>query len=111
MQQPVIHTDREYARDYLARKVASQQAALLDPASFSTFSPRTLIEDAEWRLRWIDCAPDSGVNFILAPLQDKRGVPCGGAWSENVGACKEVREARVRLGRDPIIPLGLRGES
>lgn len=100
MHAPII-TDRETARDQLTRKIESQRRLLADPYGFSTYDPNWIIEDAEWRLRWIDCAPD-GANHIMAPLQDKRGVPMGDAWQEDVGPNQALRAARVKRGLNPF---------
>lgn len=110
--EPVIHRDREEARAKLLEKVASQTriAEAMErerhlPAAlrrtFTTIEPAYLINDAIWRLRWIDCAPE-GANFLLAPMQDKRGVPMGTAHSELVGPCQAVREARAARGLHPV---------
>jgi hypothetical protein len=96
-----IYTDREMARAYLEDKIERERRLLADPRGFSTIDPHYLIEDAEWRLRWIDCAPD-GANHILAPFQDKRGVPMGGVENENLGANQELRAARAARGRHPL---------
>lgn len=82
-----IFTDREAARSALTAKVASQRGELA--------------ADAAWRLRWIDCAP-AGANHLLAPLQDKRGVPMGGVYHENLGPSQALREARARRGLHPL---------
>lgn len=94
-------TDREAARAYLLAKIESQERLLADPHGFSSIDPHYLIEDARWRLRWLDCAPE-GARFCLAPMQDKQGVPMGGAWSENLGPCKALREAYAARGFHPL---------
>lgn len=99
-QQPITKT-REEARAILTTKIESERRALADPRSFSTTPPAYLIADAEWRLRWIDCAPE-GANHQCAPLQDKRGVPMGGVYDENVGPNEALRNARIARGRHPI---------
>jgi hypothetical protein len=96
-----VHHDREAAREALTRKIAGERKLLADPQGFSTIDPNWLIADAEWRLRWIDCAPD-GANHIVAPLQDKAGVPMGTARNENVGPGRALREARAARGLHPI---------
>jgi hypothetical protein len=93
-------TDRETARELLTQKIARERRLLADPRGFSTIDPHWIIEDAEWRLRWLDCAPD-GANHICAPLQDKRGVPMGGVHNENVGPCQATRDARAARGLTP----------
>lgn len=100
----VFNKDREQARNYLRAKIERQYRQLADPLGFSTIDPHWIIEDAEWRLRWLDCAPE-GANFILAPLQDKHGVPMGGQDNENLGPSKNVREIRAARGRNPITGL------
>jgi hypothetical protein len=100
MQAPIFKT-REEARAILTTKIENQRRAAADPRSFATTPPAYLIRDAEWRLRWIDCAPE-GANHQCAPLQDKNGVPCGGNYDENVGPGQALREARVRHGRNPF---------
>lgn len=100
---PIV-TDRETARAKLTAKIASQQRLLADPHAFATIDPNYIIADAEFRLRWIDCAPE-GANHCLAPMQDKRGVPMGGVFNENVGPCKNLREARIARGRHPFAPV------
>lgn len=94
-------TDREEARAYLLKKVADAKRAMADPRHFSTYPVSEILRDAEWRLRWIDCAPE-GARFGLAPLQDKNGIPCGGTWNENVGPNQAMREARLAHGRNPF---------
>jgi hypothetical protein len=100
MHEPVFKT-REQARELLTRKIERARRWLADPYGFATISPHYLIEDADWRLRWIDCAPE-GANHCCAPLQDKRGVPMGGVYDENVGPCKALREARAARGLHPL---------
>jgi hypothetical protein len=68
---------------------------------FSSVDPNYLIEDAEFRLRWIDCAPE-GANHLIAPMQDKHGVPCGTAWREDVGPNRALRDARAQRGLNPF---------
>ena len=92
---------REEARQYLAQKIVFESKCLEDPRCFATTSPYYIIEDAVWRLRWIDCAPE-GAYFKLAPLQDKRGIPMGDAWHENIGPGRALREARIRHGLNPF---------
>ena len=108
--EPVIHRDREEARAKLLAKLESQRRIrdqIADPSiplyakPFTTYPPELIIADAEWRLRWIDCAPE-GANYILAPMQDKAGVPCGGVFSELVGPGKALREAYAARGLHPI---------
>jgi hypothetical protein len=94
-------TDREKARERLTVKIADERRRLADPLGFSTVDPIYLIVDAEWRLRWLDCAPE-GANHIVAPMQDKRGVPMGDCWNENVGPCAALRDARRARGLDPF---------
>jgi hypothetical protein len=96
-----IFNDRETARRKLLDKIASQNAGLGDSRYRSTIDPHFLIEDANWRLRWIDCAPE-GANHQLAPLQDKQGVPCGGCWNENVGPNQSLRNARAARNLNPF---------
>jgi hypothetical protein len=107
-----IFTGREDARELLTAKLdrerqflAAWEAEKHLPASlrrhFTTIDPRVIIKDAEWRLRWIDCAPD-GANHQCAPMQDKRGVPCGTTWNENVGPGLALREARAARGLNPL---------
>lgn len=106
-------TDREEARAYLVKKIEREEAILADPRAFVTISPHHIIEDAKWRLRWIDCAPE-GARFGLAPLQDKNGIPCGGTWDENVGPNQAMRAARLAHGRNPFggdTPFPVRSES
>lgn len=110
-QQP-RHLTREEARKLLIDKVDHQTRLLQRmeaeahlPAAlrreFSTVDPRVLIEDAEWRLRWIDCAPE-GARHGAAPMQDKRGVPMGGVYDENVGPNQALRAARAARGLCPF---------
>lgn len=94
---------RDEARSALVSKIAREHKHLADPRAFSTIDPNYLIRDAEFRLRWIDCAPE-GARYCVAPLQDKNGVPMGGTWSENLGACKALREARTARGLHPLAP-------
>lgn len=107
---PQINRDREAVRLALLDKVeryARVRDQIADPTiplhrkPFITHDPGELVSDAEWRLRWIDCAPE-GANFLLAPLQDKRGVPCGDAYREDVGPGIALREARSRRGLCPF---------
>lgn len=106
------HCDREYARRALTEKIAGQtrlrdaieaERELLPSMrrTFTTIDPTYLIEDAEWRLRWIDCAP-AGANHLLAPMQDKRGVPLGTHFNENVGPCQALRDAYAARGLCPF---------
>jgi len=116
----VVHIDREEARAKLLAKVETYSrvaAQIADPTiplhrkPFSTHDPNMIVADAEWRLRWIDCAPE-GANYLLAPLQDKAGVPCGSAWREDVGPNRELREAYAARGLHPIAgPWFLRREA
>lgn len=102
-QKPIFKT-REEARAILTTKIESERRLQIEierGTGFATTPPAYLIADAEWRLRWIDCAPE-GANHQCAPLQDKRGVPMGGVYNENLGASQAVRDARVERGRDPI---------
>lgn len=94
-------TDRETARGVLLGKIDAERRLLADPRAFCTIDPSYLIRDAEWRLRWIDCAPD-GANHIVAPLQDKTGTPMGTARDENMGPCQALRDARTAVGRNPF---------
>lgn len=87
--------DREAAREILTHKVNAA-----DPV-WSTIDPAFIRNDAAWRLRWIDCAPE-GANHQCAPLQDKRGIPMGGNYNENIGPNAAVRKARAARGRHPI---------
>jgi hypothetical protein len=96
-----VFNDRETARRKLREKIESQQRLLADPHGFSSIDPSYLIADAEWRLRWIDCAPD-GANHHLAPMQDKRGIPMGGVHREDVGPCQALRDAREARGLNPF---------
>lgn len=96
-----IYKTREEAREILATKIEGQRRLLADPRAFSTIDPNYLISDAEWRLRWIDCAPE-GSNHLCAPMQGKDGVPMSGVYNENLGANLAVREARIARGRHPI---------
>lgn len=90
-----IYIDRETARETLTRKVNA-------PAPiFATIDPDYLREDAAFRLRWIDCAPE-GAWHLPAPLMDKTGTPMGTAWSENVGPCQALRDARAARGLNPL---------
>ena len=107
---PVVHRDREEARATLLAKLESHTrmaAQITDPSiplhrkPFCTHDPNVIAEDAAWRLRWIDCAPE-GANYLLAPMQDKAGVPCGSAWREDVGPCRELRDAYAARGLHPI---------
>jgi hypothetical protein len=104
MQDPIFKT-REEARVLLTEKLERERDFLarlyMGENLFSTFDPRWIIEDAEWRLRWIDCAPE-GANHQCAPLQDKQGVPMGGVVHENLGAPKNIRELRLARGRHPL---------
>src|SRR5262245_6168042 len=93
-QQPV-ERDRESARLILHAKVTAP------PPLFSTIDPAIITADAEWRLRWIDCAPE-GARHGVAPMQDKQGVPCGTCFSENMGPTRDLRDARIRHGLHPI---------
>lgn len=101
---PVRH-DREEARTILTTKIDSQRRLLADPLGFSTIDPNYLIEDAEFRLRWIDCAPE-GANHCVAPGQDKDGVPMGSNRCENLGPCQALRDARIARGLHPIVGAG-----
>jgi len=112
MRQPVYNRDRDAARTKLMATRLSQirlreqiEAERDLPAfmrkAFTTIDPNFIIDHCEHVLRWINCAP-AGANFSMAPLQDKRGVPCGDAWSENIGPSKAVRERRVARGFHPI---------
>lgn len=92
---------REEAREALTAKIEHERRCMADPQLFATIDPSYLIQDAEWRLRWINCAPE-GARHCVAPLQDKNGVPMGTAWSEDVGPCKALREARAARGLDPL---------
>jgi len=103
MHEPVVRS-REDARELLTAKIAHERRCLADPHSFSTIDPNYIIADAEWRLRWIDCAPN-GANHQVAPMQDKRGVPMGEARNENIGPCEALRNARVARGLHPISGL------
>lgn len=103
-------TDRETARERLTTKLAGQRKILADfekypPGDhrrpFTYIDPQFLIDDAEFRLRWIDCAPE-GANHITAPLQDKDGVPCGGNVREDVGPGKALRAAYAKRGKSWI---------
>lgn len=91
-------TDREAARAILTARVAAP-----DPL-FSTIDPSYLRDWAADRLRWIDCAPE-GANHFVAPMQDKEGVPMGTTWSENVGVCAALRDARAARGLHPLSGL------
>jgi hypothetical protein len=84
--------DRESARKTLEKKVAAYTKAIDDPNHFSTVDPRFILDDAVFRLRWIDCAPE-GANHQTAPLADKTGTPMGGVFDENVGPGRAMREA------------------
>lgn len=97
---PQFHT-REEARAKLTAKIADQENIRDDPKRFSTYDPQAIIDDAEFRLRWIDCAPDEA-NHQTAILMDKDGVPLGGNYDENLGPCKGLREARASRGRHPL---------
>jgi hypothetical protein len=110
-----IFTEREDARAKLTEKIADQtrlrdaieaESHLLPQLrrTFTTIDPNYLIADAEWRLRWIDCAPE-GANHIVAPMQDKNGVPMGGVYDENVGPCQALRDARSARGLNPFSGL------
>lgn len=102
-------TDREAARELLTKKVASMQKHLADlelyrPGDhrrpFMTMDPNWLLEDAEFRLRWIDCAPE-GANHICAPLQGKSGIPMDTANDhELIGPGAALRRAYARRGKD-----------
>lgn len=90
------HTDREQARDILTRKIESSHKLIADPQGFSTYSPHELIRDAEFRLRWIDCAPE-GANHLVAPLQGAYGVPMGASAGYEVGPGEGMRAAIEEL--------------
>lgn len=92
---------REQARTYLQDKIDRERRQLADPSGFSTIDPNWIIEDAEWRLRWLDCAPE-GAWHVVAPLQDKAGVPMGLTRSENLGPNQALRDARIAHGRNPF---------
>lgn len=99
-------TDREQARATLLTKVEScrvHEADQLLPAyarkHFCTYDPKAMREDAEFRLRWLDCAPE-GARFVTAPLMDKQGTPLGMNNDENIGPGKAMREAYARRGFD-----------
>ena len=96
------------ARKHYARGLLSQYESFEDPHAFSTYSRTDLIRFFIDRLRWIECAPE-GAWFTVAPMQDKRGVPCGLDYRENLGPSKALRAARVRHGRDPrnMIPFAV----
>jgi hypothetical protein len=96
-----VYTSREDARRMLAAKIERARRHLADPRAFATIDPHYIIADAEWRLRWLACAPD-GANHCVAPLQDKRGVPMGTAWDENVGPSQALRDARAARGLNPF---------
>jgi hypothetical protein len=101
--QKPIHTDRETARVKLMAKIADTKRGI-ENKSFSTYPLDALLADAEFRLRYLDCAPE-GANHLLAPLQDKRGVPMGNAWNENIGPGVHLRNARVARGLNPFSGL------
>lgn len=86
------HHDREAAREAYAQRIATAMPGEPDPYDLVPF--------AEWGLQWIDCAPE-GANHLVAPLQDKRGIPMGGVYNENIGASRALREARAKRGLDP----------
>lgn len=93
---------REDAREKLIAKIKHQNEILRDPHAFSTIDPHYLIDDALFRLRWIDCAPE-GANHIVAPMQGKSGIPCDSYNDrEDVGPNQALREARIRHGRNPF---------
>lgn len=98
------YNDRETARAFLTATIERQRRILADPRAFTNIDPNYLIEVAEFRLRWIDCAPE-GANHLLAPMQDKRGVPMGGVHDENVGPGQALREARAKRGLNPFVGL------
>jgi hypothetical protein len=89
------------ARKHYASGLLREYKSLEDPRAFSTFSRTDLIAFYIERLRWIECAPE-GAWFTVAPMQDKRGVPCGVAYLEDVGPGRALREARVRFGVHPL---------
>lgn len=89
------------ARKHYAEGLLSQYKSLEDPRSFSTYSRTDLIAFYIDRLRWIECAPE-GAWFIVAPMQDKHGVPCGTEFRENIGPGPALRKARIRRGLHPI---------
>jgi len=93
--------DRETARAALIAKIAGQKRILNDPLGFATIDPNILIADAEFRLRFIDCAPD-GARHCTAPLQDKNGTPMGGVFNENLGPNRALREARIARHLNPF---------
>lgn len=96
------HITRDDARERLVAKVENYRRAVADPRHFATVDPQIILDDAEWRLRWLDCAPD-GANHQLAPMQDKTGTPMGMAFGENVGPCRALRDAiERRTGRSWI---------
>lgn len=95
-------TDRETARKTLTAKVVDYTRAVSDPKHFSTTDPQFILDDAVWRLRWIDCAPN-GANHLTAPLQDKTGTPTGSVFSENFGPCQNLRNARIKRGLHPFL--------
>lgn len=95
---------RDEAREILTDKVASMRHAI-ETNQFSTIPPQALIDDAEHRLRWIDCAPE-GARHCVAPLQDKAGVPMGTTWREGPTNApgKALRQARIARGLHPFDP-------
>lgn len=112
MQQPIYNRDRDKARTKLMATRLSQirlrekieaERDLPDfmRKTFTNIDPNFIISHCEHVLRWMHCAPE-GANFSMAPLQDKRGVPCGDAWSENVGPSKAVRQRRIERELCPL---------
>lgn len=90
---------REEARRVLTAKVAMYRHFADDPKHFATMPDEFILADAEFRLRWIDCAPE-GANHQTAPMMDKTGRPMGMAFDENIGPGRALREAHARKGRD-----------
>lgn len=83
-----VYRDREAARVILRQKLDAPRP------EFSTYDPDFIRDDAAFRLRWIDCAPE-GANHQTAPFQDKTGTPMGGTFYETVECPpKSVRERR-----------------
>lgn len=96
--------DRESVRAYYLARIESARRGK-EARDFCTWDFDEQVSWYEWRLRWLDCAPD-GAHFTTAPLQGKSGIPLDGNHDcENVGPNKAVREARIRHGVHPLMGI------
>ena len=91
---------REEARSYYERNIPATLESIRR-GDFCTHDQGYLVRFMKFNQRWIDCAPE-GAGFILAPLQDFAGVPCGPATDMNVGPNEALRNARAKRGLCPF---------